>query len=145
MAGALLLERTDDERLVIMLGSSTNFEVGFDVASISNIENLQELQRSFNPQTPGTEMVLKNHQVCVNADPQIHHGAKNYMVDIVVEALYDAPNLIDMIRGIIPGLQSQPDERPPNSMVIPSRGIRKFKHSFKSLRIQRHSKAPEDI
>ena len=57
------------------------------------------------------------------------------MVDIFVEALYDAPNLIDMIRGIIPGLQSQPDERPPNSMVIPSRGIRKFKHSFKSLRI----------
>lgn len=54
-------------------------------------------------------------------------------------------NLIDMIRGIIPGLQSQPDERPLNSMVIPSRGIRKFKHSFKSLRIQRHSKAPEDI
>ena len=46
-------------------------------------------------------MVLENHQVRVNANPQIHAGAKYYMVDIVVEAQYHASNPMDAIREII--------------------------------------------
>lgn len=132
LAGVLLLERIDGERLVILLGSTTDFGVGFDIASMPDVENLEELQSSFNPRAPGTNMALKSHQVRVNAHPQIHDGAKYYMVDIVVEALYQAPNPIDMIKEIIPGLQSQSDERPPNAIVNSPRGFGIFRRPFRS-------------
>lgn len=64
-----MLERIDDERFVIMLGSRAEFGFGFDIASLSDIESLEELQGLFNLQMPGTNMVLMNHQVGVNADP----------------------------------------------------------------------------
>lgn len=143
LAGALLLERIGDERLVIMLGSTAEFGVGFDIASMLDIESLEELQSLFNPQMPGTNMVLKNHQVRVNADPQIHHGAKYYMEDIVVEALYPAPNPIGMIREIIPGLQNQSEGHSP--MARPSRGLRKYKIPWRSPRIQGRPSAPVDV
>lgn len=142
LAGALLLERDDGEKLVILLGSTTDFEVGFEVASTSNFEDWEELQRSFNPQAPGTNMVSENHRVRVNVEPQIHEGVKYYMVDLVVQALYHAPNPIDVIREMIPGVQSHSDERPPHAKVTPSRGFEKFKLQFRPPRIQGRSRAP---
>lgn len=58
LAGALLLEHVDDERPVTLLGSTTDFGVGFEVVSMSDIDNLEELQETFRPQAPGTLMVL---------------------------------------------------------------------------------------
>ncbi|MCJ1361134.1 hypothetical protein MMC16_000231 [Acarospora aff. strigata] len=137
LAGALLLERTDGERLVILLGSTTGFGVGFDVASVSSdIGSFKELQESFKPQAPGTNMVLENHQVRVNAEPRIHSGAKYYMVDIVVDAIYHPLNPIDMIRDII---QNQPDEYLPNQVSTPSHHFEKLKYLFKSSRNQDRS------
>lgn len=137
LAVTLLLERHDHERLVIMLGSTTDFGVGFEVASMSDDTNLKELQEAFRPKAPGTRMDVRNHQVRVSVDPQIHNGNKYYMVDIDVEAIYRAPNVIDVIRdiNIIPGLQSQSDGRPPNAIVTSSRRFGKFKLPFRSPRI----------
>ena len=134
LAGALFLERNDGKRLLIMLGSTTDFGVAFDVAAVSEIESFEELERSFCPQAPGTLMVLENHQVRVNAESQIHSGVKYYMVDVVVEAVYKPQNPIHMI---IPLLQSQSDERPPNAIVDHSRSFWKLKAPFKSSRIQK--------
>ncbi|MCJ1458501.1 hypothetical protein MMC28_008874 [Mycoblastus sanguinarius] len=145
LAGALLLERIDGERLVILLGSTTDFGVGFEVASMFDIENFEKLQKSFNPQTPGTNMVLKDHQVRINTHPRIHGRVKYYMVDIVVEAIYHAPNPIDVIREIIPGLQNQSEECPPNAVETFSRGFGKFKLPFKSSRLQGRSRATVDV
>ncbi len=145
LAGVLLLERFDDKRLTILLGSRTDFGVGFEATSNREIGNLEELQRSFNPQTPGTDVVLEDHKVCVNVEPQVHGGAKYYMVDIIVEALFPAPDPIDVIRELIPGLQSQTDERPPTANTNPPRGFRKFKASFKSQRAQDSHKDRGDI
>lgn len=142
LAGALLLERDDGEKLVILLGSNTDFGVGFEVASISKFEDWEELQRSFNSQAPGTNMVLENHRVRVNTEPQVHDGVKYYMVDLVVQALYHAPNPIDVIREMIPGVQSHSDERPPHAKVTPSLGFEKFKRHFRPPRIQGRSRAP---
>lgn len=127
LAGALLLERVDGERLVILLGSTTDFAVGFQVLALSNIDSPEELQRAFNPQVPGTNLALENHQVRVNADPRVYAGVKCYMVDIVVEGLYHERNPIEMIKEILPVLQGQPNGRPPNAGETPSRSMGKLK------------------
>lgn len=131
LVGALLMERLDRERLVILLGSSTDFEIGFDVASMSNVDDFEELQKSFNPKAPGIKMKLEKHQVRVNADSRIHAGAKYYMIDIVVEPIHPAPRPVDLI---IPKLSSQPEERPFYAISNPSRFFRKFKARYRSSR-----------
>ena len=141
LAGALLFERIDGERLIVLLGSTTDFGIGFEVASASDIENYVELKESFNPQPPGNVMALKNHQVRVNAEPRVHAGVKYYMVDIVIEAIYHARNPIGLIKEIMPGQQSQSDQRPPNTTVNPSRGFGRFKHLL-SLDNLRPSQGP---
>lgn len=133
LAGALLFKRHDGEKLVILLGSMADFKVGFDVASLPDIESIDLLQKDFKPQAPGTNMVLENHQVRINAEPRIHEGAKYYMIDIVVEAIYYPLNPIDRIRDIIPTLQNQSDERPHNARFTPARGFRELKSALKFL------------
>lgn len=131
LAAALLFERHDGEKLVILLGSMADFAIGFDVASLSDIENIDLLQKSFKPQAPGTNMVLENHQVRINAEPRIHEGAKYYLVDIVVEAIYHSLNPIDLIKDVIPALQNEPDKRPHNARVTPTRGFGRIKSALK--------------
>lgn len=133
LAGALLFERHDGERLVILLGSMADFTVGFDVASLSDMESMDLLQKSFRPRAPGANMVLENHEVRVNAEPQIHEGGKYYMVDIFVEAIYPSPSPIDLIQDIIPSLTKQPDERANNARVTPTRGFGRIKSALKNL------------
>ena len=103
---------------------------------MSEDTNLNEMQDSFRYQAPGTHMALRNHQVRVSVDPQIHNGNKYYMVDIHVKAIYHASNPIDVIRDIIPGLQSQPDGRPPKAMTTSPRRFWKFKLPFRSPRVR---------
>ena len=138
LAGALLLERDDGERFAILLGSTADFGVGFEVASISDITDYGQLQKSFRPQEAGTNMVLRNHQVRVSVDPQIHSLIKYYMVDIFVQAIYHDPNPIDVIREIIPGLQNH--ESPPNAVKDFSWSLGKLKLPFRSSRDQGPSK-----
>lgn len=145
LAGVLLLERFDEKRLAILLGSRTDFGVGFEAASNCDTGNLEGLRRSFNPQAPGTDVVLEDHKVCVSVEPQVHGGAKYYMVDISVEAIFHAPNPIDLIRGVVPGLQSPTDERPPTAIANPPRGFRKFKVPFKFPRAKGSYKALGDV
>ena len=142
LAGALLLERHDGERLVILLGSTTDFGVGFQVPSISDITDYEELKRSFRPQKAGRPVVTKYHEVRVSFDPQIHHGVKYYMVDIFVEAIYPRANPIDVISDTIMELPNH--ERPPNAMTTPSRGFGKLRFPFRSLRNQEPPELSKD-
>lgn len=123
LAGALLLERIDSERLVILLGSTTEFEVGFEASSLFDMGSfeLENFQKSFNPRASGTNIVLENHRVRVSAEPWIIEGVKYYMVDIAVEAIYhskpiDVVDVIDVIAE------------------TSFRGFKKFKFPFKFLR-----------
>lgn len=99
LAGALLLERIDGEKFVILLGSTTEFGVGFEAASLFDIESfdLEKFKKSFNPQALGTSIVLENHRVDVNAETWIIEGVKYYLVDIVVKAIYHSTNQIDVV------------------------------------------------
>ena len=141
LAGVLLLRRSDDERLAILLGSRTAFEVGFQAASMSDVGGLEEFRRSFDPQAPGTDVLLEKHKVRVNVEEQVHEGAKYYMVDIIVEAILHDPGPMDVLRGVIPGLlgvQSQPDKHRPVAVPKPPR---KFKLPFTFPRAQGSYKA----
>ena len=145
LAGVLLLGRSDDERLAILLGSRTDSEVGFEAASMSDVGNLDELQKSFDPQAPGTDVLLEDHKVRVDVEEQIHDRAKYYMVDIIVETILPTPNPIDVVRGMVPellGVQSQPDERRPLAVPKPRR---KFKLPFTSRRAQGSYKTLGDV
>lgn len=117
LAGALLLERIDGERFVILLGSTTEFEVGFEAAPLFDMGSfdLEKFQKSFNPRASGMNIVLENHRVRVSAEPWIIEGMKYYMVDIAVEAIYHSKP-IDVIAE------------------TSSRGFEKFKFPFKFLR-----------
>ena len=126
LAGALLFERHDGEKLVILLGSMADFTIGFDIASLSDIENFNLLQMNFTPQAPGSNMVLENHKVRINAEPQLYKAAKYYMVDLAVEAIYHSWNPTNPIIDINPALQKQPDERPHNARLTPNRGFERI-------------------
>ena len=131
LAGALLFERHDGERLAVLLGSMDSFTVGFDVASKAELDSIEVLQKNFNPRPPGTNMVLDNHQVRVSAEPRIHEGAKFYLVDITIEPIYHSLNPVDLIMDMVPALQNEPDERPHNARLAPSRGFERIKSVFK--------------
>jgi len=124
LAGALLLERNDGERLLIMLGSTADFEVAFDVAAVSEIGSFRALQRLFIPRAPGTSMLLKHHRVLVDVEPQIRAGFRYYMVDMVVDAIYQPQDPFQ-------GLRSQPDERQSNTTSSPPHAVSKWKTLFK--------------
>ena len=76
-------------------------------------------------------MALRGHQVRVNADPQIHNGAKyDVVVDVIVEAIYHTSNPINTIRQIVSEVQSQSNERPLNMIATSSRAIKNSSFHF---------------
>lgn len=87
LAGALLFQSVKGKKFVILLGSTTELGVGFDVVPLSNIENVEELRSSFIPRAAGTRMILGNHQGQVNAEPQRITAKRYFMVDIFIQAI----------------------------------------------------------
>jgi len=136
LAAALLFEYIDGDKLVVMLGSTMDFGVGFDVIVKSGNETLEELQNLFNPRPSGTNIVLENDQVRVHTEPRIYSGIKYYMVDIVLETLY-RPNQLDKIKNIVPGLSTE--EPLPDVVGPPSRGFWRLKVPFRSSGVQKPS------
>lgn len=101
-----MLEREDEERVLIMLGSGAGFKVVFDAVDVSEapycyITTFEEVQQLFSPKMPGTYLTLQSHRVCVNAEPQIHNAAKYYMIDIEVNALYQSFRPLQVVKQAI--------------------------------------------
>jgi hypothetical protein len=130
LAAALLLGRHDGEKLLVMLGSTADFGVAYDIAAMPEIQSFSRLERSFNPHAPGTWMALEDHRVRVETESRIHSGVKYYMVDVVVEPIYHPQNPIDTIVDL---LQGQSDEHPLNATVHHSGPFWKSKLPFKKL------------
>jgi hypothetical protein len=112
LAGTILFERHDGKKLLVLLGSLADFTVGFDAVEVTGFYQWPELQALFIPQVPGTNIVLKDHQVRVTAEQRVQDGIKYYMVDIVIEAIYYALNPIDMIMDRVLALQNELGQRP---------------------------------
>lgn len=106
LAGAIVFERYDKERLLIMLGSTTGFGVAFDAIEMSRSEyedpaDIKAVRKFFNPRMPGTYVTLDSHRVRVDAEPQIHNAAKYYMVDVEIDAIYESFRPLQAVAEVI--------------------------------------------
>lgn len=59
----LLKRNTDDERFAILLGSSANFDVGFDLVQCTELLSMEEYEEQFNPTAFGKTLSLAYHHV----------------------------------------------------------------------------------
>ena len=86
VAGALIFKHRGGERLLIRFGSTADFKVVFEAATVSKSESLRELKRRFIQRPQGNYMPLKNHRVSTDVDIHIKGDVKYYIVDITAEA-----------------------------------------------------------
>lgn len=108
LSGALIFERIDGERLIVMLGSTSDFGIGFDVAPLPTDEKLPiEGRLWYEPKELGEYVIVRDHRVRVDATIQVLSGIKYYMVDVTVEAIMETPTGI--VRKVIPRLQRLAD------------------------------------
>lgn len=88
LSASVILECKDGKRLVVMLGSSADFGMAFDVAAISNDDDGPSRSKlMFDPRAPGGCKVIGNHKVYIEAETLIHFRDKYYMVDMTVEVI----------------------------------------------------------
>lgn len=122
LAGALLFERNDGARVLIKLGSKSALEIGFDVTGDLQkpLKSFKRLEQSFRPRLAGENMVLKDHQVRINAVVRIDQSVKFYMLDFVIEAIYHGSDPMQVINNLLPGLSLPVDERPAGAVVKPT-------------------------
>jgi hypothetical protein len=102
---AIVLEYVPDgEKLVVMLGSSIDFQVGYDAAALSDLDisrqtpfqGFYSLFKAHDPKSCGG-IELKNHDVRVKMDSKISGANKYYMVDVEILPKVKAPKLLDML------------------------------------------------
>ena len=97
LAAAVILMRPDrpGEQVAVMLGSSSDYDIGFDVCRSENHQGernpqLEDYQNLFSPQPMGTAMEVTDLEVCVNARERVESGAKLYLIDIFIGQLKDS-------------------------------------------------------
>ena len=130
VAGSILFERHDGKMLFVLLGSSADFTVGFDAVEAEEPDTSRNLEASFNPKVPGTNILLEDHQVRVTTEQLVQDSIKYYKVDITIEPIYHALNPIDMIMDRMPMLQNEPGQRPHDARSEPTKGFRKLRSAL---------------
>jgi hypothetical protein len=130
LAGAIILERNDEAGVLIMLGSSSGFQVGFDAMDLRDIKiepdnktSFQKIEDLFEPNPFNTYLTLDRHRVRANAEPRIHSAAKYYMVDIHVEPVFPVIPIIDPIIDIL-------EDTREDLTQAKNTGIKKFRRLF---------------
>ena len=102
LAGALYFTCGNDI-ITVALASTTDFGVAFD--AILGFMSIEELERAYEPQAPGTYIILEAHQVCVTFKLQTHQGVKYYLVDVIVERNPDSEHWTRMIPMPVPQIE----------------------------------------
>lgn len=134
LSAALLFRCIDGEKVIVMLGSTNDFGIGFAVAAMPQHTRLSIdsdfLQ--FDPHPLGSYQVVQDHRVRVDAYPYIESGVKYYMVDVMLEAIEQTSTgvvkrvLPRLRRGITTENKSEETDKP---SMPPHRG---FKSLFKA-------------
>lgn len=100
-AGILVRRVFDQESFILMLGSSSEFDVGFGVCEGISIESIGELQREFNPRTAGTPMELEYHTVRISVEERVQSDQKIYLVDVEIEAIPKQHTIVEMLQDTV--------------------------------------------
>lgn len=163
LASALMFKRSDGTDVIVMLGSKPGFGIAVDVVPYEDIAkrksrktktlslilddhaeglldlNFQELEDSFNPQSPGEWFHLGPDSFRIDIQPRTRAGMRYYMVDIWIER---TPTLtpedllsLPVVGGFVAGLPSLDPEIVSARSGKPSDGKgRRWKNPFKPSR-----------
>ncbi|KAI6879915.1 hypothetical protein KC360_g7654 [Hortaea werneckii] len=133
LAAAIVIRRVyDDESFIMMLGTSSEFEVGFDVCENPKDENMDAhcLQCHFDPQPAGITMKLLHHSVRVKVEERVFDGMKLYFLDFELQALAIESTLAKILQDAV-GSLAQPSS-PQNKASLAATGG-KLKQSLKTI------------
>ncbi|MDI1493158.1 MAG: hypothetical protein OHK93_004945 [Ramalina farinacea] len=110
LAVALIFKRFDGTRLFVLMGSATDYGVGFDVVEENKLKTLgdslgelEHLQRLFKPREYTTEvlteMSIDAHRVEVRLYTRVHEGVKYFLIHLeivpVIEGRRSEETLVD--------------------------------------------------
>ncbi|KAI8944660.1 HET-domain-containing protein [Xylaria longipes] len=100
---AIIFERDDGERIVVLLGSLQSFQVGFnaqelDVQTSPQEYKFEDMQRLYKPSTPGrTE--LEYHNIQVSAITRVKPPSKYYVIDIEIQSVKRSRRFAEKLFG----------------------------------------------
>ncbi|KAI1468174.1 HET-domain-containing protein [Daldinia caldariorum] len=91
LSAALIFERTDGEKLAVLIGTLNGFNVAFSACELDaklelNAVQFPEMEALFKPTTVG-RFELAAHSVRVSAVPVLLSSDKYYMVDVGIESI----------------------------------------------------------
>ncbi|KAI0859303.1 HET-domain-containing protein [Xylaria cubensis] len=102
---AVIFDREDGERIVVLIGSLQNFKVGFDVRELDAQQNPQkiefeEMQRLYKPSSPGRAQ-LEYHDIEVTATTRVRlkPPSKYYIIDIRITSVKRSTRLAEQLFG----------------------------------------------
>ena len=102
LSTALLIKRTSDqEAFVMMLGASSEFEVGIAVCEADALGPLTSMQKDFYPRPPGEFVDLEYHSVRVSVEEHVRADQKIYFVDLEINAFPKPPTAAEMLQGAV--------------------------------------------
>ncbi|KAI3336678.1 HET-domain-containing protein [Xylariaceae sp. AK1471] len=141
LAAGIIFERDDGERIVVLVGSLKNFQVGFDARELDvdtdpKSIKFEDMQQLYKPSMSG-RIELEYHSVRLSATSVFKPPSKYYMIDVGIEnvkrslrlserllGVYDVATGSDM-RGAISGMPQRLSERAPGN--LPVKGITGWK------------------
>lgn len=100
-AAIVVFRPFDGEVFALMIGSSSEFEVGFDVCEAVELGTFQQMQKAFHAKPPGQLMELEFHNVRVRVEERVRSGQKIYFLDMVIEAIPRAPTVTEMVEDAV--------------------------------------------
>ncbi|TRX92858.1 hypothetical protein FHL15_006264 [Xylaria flabelliformis] len=102
---AVVFDREDGERIVVLIGSLQHFKVGFDVRELDALQNPQEIkfeemQRLYKPSSPGRAQ-LEYHDIQVTATTRVRlkPPSKYYIIDIKINSVKRSTRLAEQLLG----------------------------------------------
>ncbi|KAI0451781.1 HET-domain-containing protein [Xylaria acuta] len=100
---AIVFDRDDGERIVVLVGSLQSFQVGFDVRELDILTDPQEIrfkdmQRLYKPSSPG-RIELEYHDIQVSAITRVKPPSKYYIIDIGIARVKRSTRFAEKLLG----------------------------------------------
>ncbi|KAI0556215.1 HET-domain-containing protein [Xylaria curta] len=102
---AIVFDREDGERIVVLVGSLQNFKVGFDARELDALQKPQEMkfedmQLLYQPSSPGrAELEYHDIQVTAITRVSLKPPSKYYIIDIRIESVKRSTRLAERLFG----------------------------------------------
>ena len=118
----VVMEGPRGKGLLILLGSNGVFDIGFDAIEADcprefAHHDLDTVRKHYKPKTPGTWVTLQNHRAMVNVQPQVHNGAKYYMVELEIKPIRESNGFQGIVEEMETKLQADSTVIRPRAVI----------------------------